>query len=813
MDLFAAWLVFPTAVVVVALGSGLLLERSAGRALPGPLVVPAGFALILALVTLLTSSSRFGGLVLGAVMVMSVSGFALGIGRLREARPDRWAVIAAVAVFAVFGAPAALSGEPTFSGSLVLPDTSNQLQLAQRLADSGPEFESLPESSYKVSLTKYLSSQYPVGAQASLGVLAPLGFSQIAWLYQPFLALMMAMAALSLYSLLRAWSQRPALSAAGAFLAAQPAVTYSYALQGSIKELAGLSMLCLVVALVAAAVSSRASARAFLPIGVACVAMIDSLGLAAGTYLAIPVLVLVTPWAWRVVKRRRLREVLWAAAVTLIALILLQPFLSGASVAYEVGSAVLLKAQDIGNLAAPLKTFQGLGVWLGTDFRYPAEHHDLTVGLSVLVAVTAVLGVVAALRRRAFGPLLLIGTLVPISLYLLYRGSPYADGKVLAIAAPAPLLAAFLGVAILADTRLRLVGILAGALLAGGVIGSNVLAYHGVQNAPQERYAELLRINDRFAGGGPTLFTEYDEHSGYLLRDVQVHSEPEFPLGYRVDRFRKPSGLNDPRHRPSVKSALDLDDLTLSFVESHPLIVTRRSPTVSRPPANYQRVYSGRYYAVWERQPRDDSVRVRAHLPQGADVLSPSAVPRCGDLRSLARRASRTGGRLAFVRRPSLSPVSALAGPAPAGWVKYSAYPQSLVMSGPGRIERRVKVYQGGDYRVWLTGSFARAVHVEVDGRSVGSVSYEPGNPGQYFPLARLRLGTGTHRITVRRSGGDLRPGDGGGAKSSLTYVGPVVLSPEANESPRVETASPREASRLCGQRLDWLEIVEPGRS
>jgi hypothetical protein len=237
--------------------------------------------------------------------------------------------------------------------------------------------------------------------------------------------------------------------------------------------------------------------------------------------------------------------------------------------------------------------------------------------------------------------------------------------------------------------------------------------------------------------------------------------------------------------------------------------VTRRSPTVSRPPANYQRVYSGRYYDVWERQPRDDSVRVRVHLPQGDDVFSPSAAPRCGDLKSLARMAFRIGGRLAFVRRPSLLPVSALAGPVPAGWFKYSAYPQSLVASGAGRIERRVNTYQGGNYRVWLTGSFARAVEVEVDGQSVGSVSHESGNPGQYFPLARLRLGTGMHRITVRRGGADLRPGDGGGVKSSLAYVGPVVLSPEANESPRVETASPSEADRLCGQRLDWLEIVE----
>jgi hypothetical protein len=112
--------------------------------------------------------------------------------------------------------------------------------------------------------------------------------------------------------------------------------------------------------------------------------------------------------------------------------------------------------------------------------------------------------------------------------------------------------------------------------------------------------------------------------------------------------------------------------------------------------------------------------------------------------------------------------------------------------------------------RLWVEGSFGRGIKVAVDGREVGGVSYEPGNPGQYLPVGELRLEPGTHTVEILRGGGDLRPGNGGGDQSSANHIGPLVLSPESNERREVQVVAPEQADTLCGRRLDWIEVVSP---
>jgi hypothetical protein len=813
MSLLAAWLAFPLALLVLAGGCGLLLERAARRELPGALVVPGGLALILVLANLITFTERFAGLTLPVIALVALVGLVLGRGRLRVGRLDRWAVLAAVGVLAVYGAPALLSGEPTFSGSLQLPDTANQLTLAQRVSEAGPAYESLPPSSYQLTLRKYLSSQYPVAAQAALGVLAPVGLLEIAWLYQPFLSFLAAMTALALYGLLTPWIARRPLRAGAAFLAAQPALAVSFALQGSIKETAALASFSVFVALIAAAIDGRWSARGFLAPAVAAAAMIGALGPAALAYLALPVLALAAAWLRRLGSSPRGSELGWAVATIAVAAVLVVPVLSGASTAYEVNAVTLSAAQDLGNLAGPLNVGQAAGVWLGADFRYvPEQNRYLNFALIGLVAGAALLGVAWAARRRALGPLLMIGTLVVVSAYLLRRGSPYADAKVLMILSPAVLLAAVLGVASLGGVRRRLEATLLAIVLAGAVLASNAIAYHGVQNAPYDRYEELLEINDRFAGRGPALFSEYDEYASYLLHDMRPYSQPEYPHGYRVgDPARDPNGLVDPDHKPSVKTPLDIDDLTNDYVQSLPLLVLRRSPTVSRPPANFRRVFEGRYYDVWRRQRGPGARRVLAHLPLGPNVFAPSAVPSCGSVRELARRARRIGGELAYVRRPRLARLDPSETEVPAGWFAYGAYPRALVPAGQGALEGSVRLGRGGRYRVWLEGSFGRGVGVAIDGRDLGRVAYEPGNPGQYLPVGEVELAPGRHTVRLLRGGGDLHPGNGSTSQSSSRHVGPLVFSPRSNERRAVRSVAAEDADRLCGRRLDWIEVVGPG--
>ena len=83
-----------------------------------------------------------------------------------------------------------------------------------------------------------------------LGIGDELLGNDIAWLFQPYLAFLAAMLALALYAVAR----RPDRVAAGcarvaAFVAAQPALLYGYALWGGIKELATAWLLALIAAL------------------------------------------------------------------------------------------------------------------------------------------------------------------------------------------------------------------------------------------------------------------------------------------------------------------------------------------------------------------------------------------------------------------------------------------------------------------------------------------------------------------------------------------------------------------------------------
>jgi hypothetical protein len=129
------------------------------------------------------------------------------------------------------------------------------------------------------------------------------------------------------------------------------------------------------------------------------------------------------------------------------------------------------------------------------------------------------------------------------------------------------------------------------------------------------------------------------------------------------------------------------------------------------------------------------------------------------------------------------------------------------VPTQPGRLRWVVRAGRSGDVRLWLEGSFGREVRVRLDGRDLGAVQNEQGNPGQYLPIGTARLGAGTHEVEVVVGGGTLRPGDKG-AVAGLRHIGPLVLAPVADEARTVRELPPRRARELCGQRLDWVEVV-----
>jgi hypothetical protein len=361
-----------------------------------------------------------------------------------------------------------------------------------------------------------------------------------------------------------------------------------------------------------------------------------------------------------------------------------------------------------------------------------------------------------------------------------------------------------LGAASLWTGRWRALPAVAMAALLGGVMWSTALAYHDVSLAPHDRYAELLEIDDRLAGKGPAILGEYDEFAGYFLRKVPGYSAPEHPHAFREEPY-EPNALRDRKRRPSEKTAVDMDDLTLSYVESVPYVILRRGPQTSRPPANFRLERRGTYYDVWRRSA--DGPRVIDHVPLGPDVLHQAAPIERGAARSLARRAQRLGARIAFVPRERPPVFLATRVPRPLRWIGFGNFPEGLLSEGPADISAPIRVARTGRYNVWVEGSFARRMVISLDERPLQRTPAGLNNPGAYVSLGTVSLRRGAHKLSIRQSGGTLAPGTGG-YLSSLRHIGPIYLDPVANERYAVREVAPDRWRELVGVRSDWLEII-----
>jgi hypothetical protein len=315
----------------------------------------------------------------------------------------------------------------------------------------------------------------------------------------------------------------------------------------------------------------------------------------------------------------------------------------------------------------------------------------------------------------------------------------------------------------------------------------------------------MLRIDDMLAVKGPVLLNEYDEFAKYFLSKVPAFNEPESKYPVRHKPY-KPDARRDKRRKPSVKSPVDMDDLPLHYNESMPYIALRRGPASSRPPANYRRVWSGAFYEVWR---RERTPRVLAHTPLGRTNLTPGGPVTGRDARAIARQARRAGGRIAFVSRRPMARYFATRVPRPPRWIGFGGFTEGLLTDGPAHLDAPVTIRRSGRYHVWMEGSFARAITLRVDGRSLGRTPFELNNPGAYVSFGTVELGRRKHGVEIIQGGGDLRPSNGG-YRSSLRHIGPILFDPVENEPLRVRTIAAPDWRRLVGIRADWLEVVGP---
>ena len=750
----------------LAFGCGRLVELAAGEALPWPLVLPIGLALVILVGEFATLTAATAELAAPLAAGLAIAGLLLR--PIRRSRPDLWALGAALAVFAVFAAPVVLSGEATFAGYIKLDDTATFLAMTDRVMEHGRDLAGLAPSTYEAVLEMTLPIGYPTGSLMPLGIGHQLIRYDIAWLVQPYLAFLAAMLALTLYALFAPLASSRPLRAFAAFVAAQPAILFGYSLWGGIKELPGAWLFALMAILVPWTVGARTSSRSVFPLAVACAALVCVLSLSAGVWLLPAVLIVAVIVVRRPVDSLFLKLGVFATSVAVLALPAIVPAFD-----WLPDSSSLASDSGLGNLFGPLSEFQVFGIWPVGDFRVRPHEMAPTYVLIALVAGLGLVGLWWAWKREAWELPTYLGVVALGSGVVVAVSSPWISAKAITMASPAFLAAGLAGCTALVGLGRRVEAAVAVVAIAGGVLWSNALAYHQVSLAPRDQLHELESIGHTFAGEGPTLMTAYEPYGArHFLRREDPESASE--LRRRFDYLRDGGVLEKGQ-------SADIDRFRLDGVLVYRTLVLRRGPAASRPPSVYRLVRSGRYYEVWQR-PASGGPTILEHLSLG-DATQATGVPRCSAVLRLARKAEAASAYLATAARPVAIPV--------------------VTPSLAGTASTRINIPEAGRYTAWLAGDWFGNSSVEVDGHEVGSKRAELNWPGLYTDLGRVELRAGPHTVALTYDTGGIHPGSGGPPSS----FGPLTLSREDAREP-VQRVSPKDARSLCGRKLDWLEAV-----
>jgi hypothetical protein len=789
MSLAVAWLLFPVVLGLLSLGCGLLIERAAGLRIQRELLLPLGFAAIVVISLCTTATSGTARLTTPIVVAVAVVGLGLAFpGRLR--RVDAWPAASATAVYAAFGAPVFLSGTATFAGYIKLDDTATWLAFTDRLLDHGRNSAGLAPSTYEAAISLFFAGGYPVGAFPPLGVAHELLGIDSAWIFQPYTAFLAAMLTLGIFGLLTGVIESRPLRAIAAFVAAQPALLFGYSLWGGVKEVAAAALIVLIAALTPAVLQQGARLRSGLPIAVAIAALLGVVSF-FGAIWVLPILV--PALLVGIYRRGRAFLLLTVAFVAAAAALAVPTFILAGG--FSKSRSTLTASNELGNLLHPLSVLQAAGIWPVGDFRLRPEDMTLTYVLVAFVAVAALAGLVWAWKRREWALVLYVAGTAASCAATVIVGSPWVDGKALAIAAPAATVAAMAAIGWLFHSGRRTEALAALLVVGGGVLWSNALAYHDVSLAKRSQLRELETIGKQFAGDGPAFMTESSPYGArHFLRNLDAESASELR--------RRPALLRDGTEVPKGGYE-DVDQFGLDGLLIYRTLVLMHSPSASRPPSLYQRVWSGRYYEVWQR-PETPANRILDHLPLG-DALQPAAVPPCSAVARLGRLASADHGHLAAVARPAVTVVDLATAGLPSTWRSYNDIPGVVYPGSSGTLQATVRVATAGSYEFWLAGSFRRRLELSVDGQRVATAQDHLNHPGVDTPFGSLTLTPGNHRIALTSSAVDFSPGSGGPPLA----IGPLVVSRTTSDPP-VITVKPGNARSLCGKRLDWIEAVAP---
>jgi hypothetical protein len=803
-----ATLLYPCVLALLCVGAGLLVDRASGGFLPGVLLPAVGAAALIG-VSQLTTYSVFAAPATPYVLAaLAVAGFALGRRRMvalaHNWRRCGWQLAVPVLAYVAAVAPVLFAGRPSFSSYGILTDSAFHMLGADFLIRHGQDYAHLDlRNSYGQYLNAYYNTSYPSGADTLLGGSAFLERIPLIWAFQPFNAFMLALAAGPARVLVRRIGLDGALAALAALTVTVPALVYGYELIASVKEITALPMILTLGALVTLHSRwLRGPPQSAVPFALVAAAGISALGVAFGAWTLTAVIVLAAIAIRQIAAGRQSprQPLLLAAAGTIVAFVAALGTWLDLSGSLRVAKNIA-STSNPGNLQRPLRSVQALGTWLVDSYKHVPIGGNLTLSyaLAAVALLAAVLGALYVVRLRAYALAAWIVLTLAVWLGLTVYGTTWANGKALMLTSPMVVLLAWAGVAALRDNAsgpasppvLRLVthpaALLVALALVGGVAASDAMQYHGSNLAPTARYEELARIDSRFAGRGPTLFTDYDEYALYELRDLDVGG-PDF--------MYPPRGIVLPHGLP-----VDLNRVSPAALLSYPLLVTRRDPATDRPPAAYRLLWQGIYYQVWGRRPGAPA----AITQLGQSSARAGGLPiQCSRVERLARAARSHDAQLITASPPELVRVDVANALHPA-WADTRL---GLLMSRPGHLQVTFAIPHAGTWDLWLQGEIMPAVRVSVDDSQLASISGQltgvATDPDTMAPL-RVRLAAGRHRLTITRGTSSLlAPGSDGSAILDSIFLTPAGAGAGAT----LHVTSAARWRSLCGGRFEWIEVV-----
>ncbi|MGA2321765.1 MAG: hypothetical protein ABSG95_13655 [Solirubrobacteraceae bacterium] len=792
-------LVYPCLLAVLCLGAGLLIDCLSGGFLPSAVLIAVGAAALIALSQLTTYLAAIAPATPYLLAAFALAGFSLGRARTRVLARGLWelpwkaAVPTLAYLFAL--APVLLAGRATFSSYMALADSAVHMMGADFLLRHGQHFAHLDlRNSYGQFINDYYNTSYPSGADTFFGGSAFLLRVPLIWAFQPFNAFMLATATGPAWLLARRIGLDRLWAAPAALTVTLPALVYGYELVASVKEITALSMILTLGSLVALHPRwLRGPPSRAIPFALVLAGGISALGVAFGAWslAAVAVLLVVAVDDLRAARQSPAGLLGLLGTAAIVALICAWPtwldFSGSLRVAQNIAST-----SNPGNLPTPLRTIQVFGIWLRGSYKQLPTGTDLTLTHAlVLISLFAVLlGAVRLIRVRAYALAGWLALMFLVWLAVSQLVTNWANAKTLMLTSPAVMLMAWAGVAALRASPfrrvLRPVAALVAFALIAGVLVSDAMQYHSSNLAPTARYQELASLNKRFAGQGPTLFTDFDEYALYELRNLDIGG-PDFAYP-PASLASLANGYGEP---------VDLDRASPSALESYPLIVTRRDPAASRPPSAYDLLWQGAYYEVWRRRP--GAASAIAHVALGGPLRV-----QCAQIARLARLAGARGAELVAARSPTLVRIPLAGTSHPRSWGHER---EGLVMSRPGRLAATFALPAGGSWELWLQGQFMPTVELSVDGRPPASISGQlDGNslvPDTITALV-VRLSPGRHRLSLVRRSSPLAPGDGGSAVLDAIFLTPA----QSSSTQPLLVAAPAAWPSLCGRPLEWIELV-----